>query len=503
MSSSTAGTRGTRQSLRIPRQRSARRSVPDKTASPAVRRLPAIALASDVVWLCVAVMLASIGASTRVGLLPGNLSDPEPTLLAAGPAMVLGCVTAIALSEGYATSVLGAGRSEFLLVFNATLVAAALVGITCYLSGFSLSRAFFVLAFVAGTSLVLFGRAVLRLVLTSMRRRGHMLHRVLLVGDHAHTREVAEVLGNKPGLGYELVGSLHGRSADGRTPAPAAARPARASHVAAAARAHRADVVFLAGGAFDSAVEMRRLAWALEHDEVQLVIAPGVTDVSRERIRVRPVGGMPLLHIEKPHSQGALGRVKRGFDLLGASALLLLLSPVMLVAALHIRVHDGGPVMFRQARAGRGGKVFRVWKFRTTVADTDKFAEPPPTGRRLEIVRATTPTDDGCVTRPGRWVRRFSIEEFPQLWNVVTGDMSLVGPRPLRTSEVAQGDHDMVRRLRVRPGMTGLWQVAGSSELPSAEATRLDLYYVDNWSMVQDLSILARTVRAVLGSPGA
>jgi FlaA1/EpsC-like NDP-sugar epimerase len=308
MTSSTAGTRGTRQSLRIPRQRSVGALTPTVTSPPPVRHLPLVALASDVVWLCVAVSLAALGASTRVGLLPGNLRDPAPTLLAAGPAMVLGCVAVIAFSGGYTASVLGAGRAEFLRAFNATLIAAALVGITCYLIGSSLSRAFFILAFVAGTTLVLFGRAIMRLGLTRLRQRGRMLHRVLLVGDHVHTREVADVLRRKPGLGYGVAASLHSGGEGDSTLALPGALPFRANHVAAAARAQGADVVFLTGGAFETAAEMRRLAWALEHDDVQLVIAPGVTEVSHERIRFRPVGGLPLIHLEKPRSRRALGR---------------------------------------------------------------------------------------------------------------------------------------------------------------------------------------------------
>ncbi len=448
-----------------------------------------------------AVSLAALGASTRVGLLPGNLSDPAPTLLAAGPAMVLGCLVAIGLSGGYAASVLGSGRAEFLRAFNATLIAAALVGITCYLVGSSLSRAFFVLAFVAGTTLVLFGRAVLRLGLTRLRQRGRMLHRVLLVGDHVHTREVADVLRRKPGLGYDLAGSLHPGGGDGGTSALPGALPFRAAHVAAAARARGADVVFLAGGAFDSAVEMRRLAWALEHDDVQLVIAPGVTDVSRERIKVRPVGGLPLLHLEKPRSLRALCRAKRGFDVVLASVLLLLLAPLLVVAAVLVRLHDGGPMLVRQARVGRDGKSFLVWKFRTMVENSEKVVALLPT--KQHEIRLPAAATGPRLTAPGRWLRRFSIDELPQLWNVITGDMSLVGPRPLRHGEVDQYDNDMVRRLRVRPGMTGLWQVSGGAELSLAEAIRLDLYYVDNWSMLQDLTILARTLGAVLGSRDA
>ena len=263
-----------------------------------------------------------------------------------------------------------------------------------------------------------------------------------------------------------------------------------------------ADVVFLAGGAVDSAVDMRRLAWDLEHEDVAVVIAPSVTDVSSERVSVRPVGGMPLIHLEKPRSAEAVRRAKRTFDVIGSFMLLMFFSPVFAFSAYKVWRFDRGPILFRQTRVGRDGKTFYCWKFRTMVTDAEELLGDLHKQQGYEggLFKME---NDPRVTRPGRWLRRFSLDELPQLVNVLLGDMSLVGPRPPLRHEVAQYDDDMARRLRVRPGMTGLWQVSGRSELSWSEAIRLDLYYVDNWSMFQDLTILARTWGAVFGSRGA
>lgn len=193
---------------------------------------------------------------------------------------------------------------------------------------------------------------------------------------------------------------------------------------------------------------------------------------------------------------------KRTFDVVGALALIVLFSPVLLMAAIRISVHDRGPVLFRQPRVGRDGELFDCLKLRSMVVGAEAMlpelhALSGHTGGLFKL------PDDPRITRPGRWLRRFSLDELPQLVNVVRGEMSLVGPRPPLPTEVAAYTVEMQRRLRVRPGMTGLWQVSGRSDLSWDEAIRLDLFYVDNWSLLQDLSILARTFRAVFGRRGA
>ena len=194
--------------------------------------------------------------------------------------------------------------------------------------------------------------------------------------------------------------------------------------------------------------------------------------------------------------------VGRAFDVVVALAALIFVGPLMLVVAACIYIIDPGPVLFGHQRIGRDGRAFRCWKFRSMVVDAEQLRGALVGSGAGDSVLFKM-VDDPRVTRPGRWIRRFSVDELPQLWNVVCGQMSLVGPRPPLPDEVARYERDMNRRLRVRPGMTGLWQVSGRSDLGWDDTVRLDLYYVDNWSMVQDLAILVRTFRAVAGSAGA
>jgi exopolysaccharide biosynthesis polyprenyl glycosylphosphotransferase len=267
-------------------------------------------------------------------------------------------------------------------------------------------------------------------------------------------------------------------------------------------RSNDAEVVFVVGGAFSDPSAMRNLVWDLESDDVQVIMAPGVTDVSSERIRVRPVAGLPLLHLDRPRHQEALHWAKRTFDVVGSTLLLLVLSPLLAFAAWQVRRYDGGPVFFRQTRVGRDGENFTCLKLRTMVTDAERILPDLHTevGYQEGLFKMA---QDPRITKPGQWIRRFSIDELPQLVNVLRGNMSLVGPRPPLPSEVDRYTLTQARRLRVRPGMTGLWQVSGRSDLSWAESIRLDLYYVDNWSMMQDLLILGRTVGAVLSSRGA
>ncbi len=233
-----------------------------------------------------------------------------------------------------------------------------------------------------------------------------------------------------------------------------------------------------------------------------MIVAPSVSDVSSERVRVRPVGGLPLIHIDPPRVTDAARWGKRLFDIVGASLMLLVLAPAFLLSAAAVKLHDRGPVLFRQTRVGRNGERFACLKFRTMVVDAEGLLAQLHafTGYSKGLFKMH---DDPRITKPGRLLRRFSIDELPQLVNVLRGEMSLVGPRPPLPLEAEKYDDRDARRLRVRPGLTGLWQVSGRSDLSWDEAIRLDLYYVDNWSALQDLSILTKTVSAVLRPSGA
>jgi exopolysaccharide biosynthesis polyprenyl glycosylphosphotransferase len=263
-----------------------------------------------------------------------------------------------------------------------------------------------------------------------------------------------------------------------------------------------ADTVLVTRGGYSSSADLRRIAWDLEDTDIDLVVVPSLTDVAGPRIHMRPVAGLPLLHVEGPQADEAGGLAKRLFDFGGALFGILLISPLLLAVAALVKLEDGGPVFFRQTRVGRHGEHFGMLKFRSMVPDADKLearlrSQAEHEGALFKM------ENDPRVTRIGRFIRRYSIDELPQLFNVLGGSMSLVGPRPQQQWEVETYDDAIRRRLLVRPGMTGLWQVSGRSSLTWNEAVRLDLYYVDNWSMLTDLLIIAKTVKAVVGSEGA
>jgi exopolysaccharide biosynthesis polyprenyl glycosylphosphotransferase len=232
------------------------------------------------------------------------------------------------------------------------------------------------------------------------------------------------------------------------------------------------------------------------------VVVPGLIDVAGPRIHFSPVAGLPLIHLEEPKAGRARGLVKRVLDVIGALLALLLLGPVLAVVALAIRFEGEGPVIFRQRRVGLHGEVFSCLKFRSMRPNSAEL-EAGLRGEQGHDGALWKMQDDPRVTRVGRFIRRYSLDELPQLFNVLRGEMSLVGPRPQQEWEVALYTDMAQRRLLVRPGMTGLWQVSGRSQLPFDEAVRLDLYYVDNWSVLADVEILAKTLRALVRPHGA
>jgi exopolysaccharide biosynthesis polyprenyl glycosylphosphotransferase len=262
-----------------------------------------------------------------------------------------------------------------------------------------------------------------------------------------------------------------------------------------------ADTIAVCGSASAEPGELRRLAWALEGTGVDLVVAPQLTDIAGPRVHIRPIEGLPLLHVEEPTLSGPGWLTKNLLDRVAAAIGLLILSPLLGVIALGIRITSPGPVFFRQPRVGHEGRTFRVWKFRTMDIDAEE---------RKATLEELNESDgmmfklkqDPRIFPFGSKLRATSLDELPQLINVLKGEMSLVGPRPLPADD---GDYlgDVRRRLLVRPGITGLWQVSGRSDLSWDEAVRLDLYYVDNWSLTYDLGILWRTIWVVLRRKGA
>lgn len=247
---------------------------------------------------------------------------------------------------------------------------------------------------------------------------------------------------------------------------------------------------------------LRDLAWTLEKTGTDLCVAPALLDVAGPRTTIRPIAGLPLLHMDHPEFTGLRWLVKSAFDRIAAGVALMFLMPLLAVLALIIKLYDGGPALFRQTRVGKNGRPFTLFKFRTMVVDAEQ--------RKRELLEHSDGDgvlfkmrNDPRITQVGALLRRYSLDELPQLLNVLIGDMSLVGPRPALPEEATLYADHVRRRLAVKPGITGLWQVNGRSNLPWDEAVRLDVSYVENSSFVLDLQILWKTWAAVTRGDGA
>lgn len=418
-------------------------------------------------------------------------------------ATALAWVTAVRLLKGYQARHLGQGAEEYRAVVWAGLVLLGAVGLTSYAFKMELSRGYAFLTAPLVVVLALVLRKCLRMWLTRQRSIGNYRQRTIVVGSVASATELVKELRRSPSQSFELAGACVTGAGDDRTEIEGVPVVGNPRDVILAVDFNDADIVAVSGHPGLSGRDLRELAWELEERHVDLVISPGIFEVAGPRLSIRAEAGVSLLHVERPVRTGSALLVKRGQDLALAAVLTLLAVPFLLMVAVAIRLDSKGPVLFRQTRIGQQGQKFRIFKFRTMAVDAEaRLSALVHEGHDLNQVLFKSKTDPR-ITRVGRWLRRFSVDEVPQLFNVLRGEMSLVGPRPGLAAEVDQYEPDAMRRLRVRPGMTGLWQVSGRSTLDWEQTVRLDLWYVDNWSTTLDLQILARTARAVIGGSGA
>jgi exopolysaccharide biosynthesis polyprenyl glycosylphosphotransferase len=248
---------------------------------------------------------------------------------------------------------------------------------------------------------------------------------------------------------------------------------------------------------------MRDLSWELEKLDVDLMVSPGVVDVAGPRLQIRPVAGLPLIYLEKPQYHGAKRFEKRLFDVMFSSTALLCTLPLLIIIAVAIKLTSKGTVFYRQERTGLNGRPFEMIKFRTMVADADSMVDGLAHLNECEGGVLFKIRNDPRVTPVGRTLRKYSLDELPQFINVLRREMSVVGPRPPLPSEVKTYSDYAKRRLLVRPGITGLWQVSGRSDLSWEDSVRLDLFYVENWSMVSDLLIALKTAKVLFTHSGA
>lgn len=384
--------------------------------------------------------------------------------------------------------ILGTDSTEYRRIINATLALFGAIAVFSVITQTDFARGYLATAFPLGLLALLASRWAWRRRLHARRKRGELSFRVLLVGSTDAVRELEESLAVRTDAGYRVVATVLTDRPD-------------AQDLGVALATTRPDTVIVVGSDA-SAARINDLSWRLDPGQ-QLVVAPQLVGVAGSRIHTRPVSGLPLIHVETPSYDGPKRFAKRAFDLVGAAGLLLVLAPLFLVVGVLVKLGSRGPVFYGQERIGLSGEPFTMLKFRSMVTDADAhlpalLAAQGTGDRPLFKVK-----DDPRITPVGRVLRRYSIDELPQLLNVLRGDMSLVGPRPQRDGEVRLYDSKAGRRLVVKPGMSGLWQVSGRSNLSWEDSIRLDLYYVENWSITNDLIILLRTARAVVGADGA
>ncbi len=420
---------------------------------------------------------------------------------------VLAWLCALAGFRSRSPRVIGTGIEEYRRVVTASLSTFGLISVVSLLLKLDIARGYLAVALPVGTVGLVLTRWAWRAHISRKRAQGRCRTAVLAVGEIGAVEHLVRELTRNPSDGYQVCGIAvpgYGPSRDEEMAIDGRAIPIVGDEldIPQAIRTCGADTVAIAGTAYLGVQGIRKLIWDLEPMGVDLVVSTGVMDVALSRLVMRPTAGLPLLQIGGPQYHGSKKFQMRAFDLCFAAVALFVTWPVLIAIAIAIKLDSRGPIFYSAERIGIDGRPFSMIKFRTMVRDADQ---------QLDDLLAANDSDgalfkmkkDPRVTRIGAILRRYSLDELPQFFNVVLNDMSVVGPRPPLRREVEEYDCDVLRRLLVKPGVTGLWQVSGRSDLTWKEAVRLDLSYVDNWSMVGDLLIIAKTVGAVVRKKGA
>ncbi|MGV0110184.1 sugar transferase [Arthrobacter sp. CP30] len=426
-------------------------------------------------------------------------------ILGLGGTIAIGWMMMMALFRTRDSRLVGTGAGEYKKVLRASTGTFALTAVVVVLLDLEHFRSLLLLALPFGTLLLLASRWLWRQWLLHQSRLGHHLSKVVVVGRPKDVRYVAAQLAKKSGAAYAVVGAVY----EGRANPAALHTGDRLVPVVSGLRkiedfvAHTgADAVIVAGHLRKGSSYIRELGWRLEASHTELVLASALTNVAGPRITMRPVEGLPLMHVELPQFTGGRHVLKRAMDIAVAGSALAILAPLFILLAIVIRRDTPGPALFVQERAGKDSGAFKMFKFRSMVTTAED---------ELELLKELNQgsgvlfkmREDPRVTKVGAIIRKYSLDELPQFWNVLRGDMSLVGPRPPLVSEVSGYEEHTHRRLLIKPGLTGLWQVSGRSDLDWEESVRLDLYYVENWSVTGDLIIMWRTFKVMLKPDGA
>jgi exopolysaccharide biosynthesis polyprenyl glycosylphosphotransferase len=466
------------------------------------RRLVAI----DTLGVVLAVGLAQW---LRFGGMSGEVSTfryVDYTMVSVGLAVLW--MAALSINNSRSTRIIGSGAEEYRRVWLATLTVFGGVAILSMLFKLEIARGYLMIALPAGLLFLgLFRWVARQMVARAREKHGRCITRVLVVGSPSAVRDLTTSLAREPRSEYEVVGAcIPGHNPRTKIEVPgvgAIPNFGDESHVVGAVTATNSHAVAVAATERLNGRGIRDLSWELEKLDIDLLVAPGVVDIAGPRLQMRPVAGLPLIHVEKPQYHGAKRFQKRFFDIAFSSAVLMFGLPLLIPVAIAIKLTSKGPVFYRQERIGLDGHPFEMIKFRTMVDGADKMVDKLAAHNESEGGVLFKIREDPRVTRVGKLLRKYSIDELPQFINVLKRDMSVVGPRPPLAREVKTYDDYAKRRLLVRPGITGLWQVSGRSDLSWEDSVRLDLFYVENWSMIADLLIAVKTVKAVFSHSGA
>lgn len=403
--------------------------------------------------------------------------------------------------------ILGAGSEEYKRVFAASLWLFGLIAIVSYVLRIDTARGYVGFALPVGLFGLLLARWLVRQHLGVDRQGGLSMSKVLIVGGPGAVSHLTSSLQRSRGAGYLPVaafmpGSSSTSASEHNSGLPVLGTGTTAVSLLDAIDQCGADTVAISAGVQLHPQVLRQIGWELASKNIGLIMAPALTDIAGPRIHTQQVAGLPLIHVTTPSLEAGQRVAKRLFDILVSSFLIVLTGPLMFIVGMLVRIDSPGPILFRQERVGIRGDLFEMLKFRSMVINAESQLAQLAQGNQGHGVLFKL-KNDPRITRVGRIIRKYSLDELPQLFNVLSGSMSLVGPRPPLPREVEAYEGDVRRRLLVKPGLTGLWQVSGRSNLSWQDSVRLDLYYVENWSLATDFIILLKTVRAVFSGSGA
>ncbi|MHC6591776.1 sugar transferase [Arthrobacter sp. C152] len=474
---------------------------------------PALSRKASAEWISTHINLLRVTDSLMVAgavflgylVAGGTVTEGTGAAAAASVAVAVVWMAALEINRTRDSKVLGVGADEYKRVAAATFRVFGLLALAAVVFSVNGGSALVTVSLPVGIAALTANRWLFRRRLATEKARGRHLSRAIVVGEPEDVRYVVHQIRKKSGPVYQILGvCLPGSRRGAKLRVDDEIVPVLSStdDIPRTARLATADSVIIAGPLPGGNRFIRELGWQLEECSAEMVLAATLTNVAGPRIHWRPVEGLPLMHVDIPQYSGGKHILKRMVDVALAGMALLALSPVLLLLAAIVRRDSPGPVLFRQERVGKDGQTFGMYKFRSMVVDAEeRLAHLNVSNEGAGVLFKMR--EDPRVTKCGRWMRKYSLDELPQLWNVIMGDMSLVGPRPPLAREVNGYERHTHRRLLIKPGLTGLWQINGRSDLSWDEAVRLDLYYVENWSIAGDLLILWRTFRAVVQPSGA